>query len=112
MKQKFSVSGMYCSACSARVKKCVSELNGVTSAEVNLISNSMTVEYDPNIQNFDTICESVNKLGYKGSFLPIGYQDTFVEQGDVDILYDEHGLSQAKIEASVRAAMVGDHGTA
>lgn len=67
MKQKFSVSGMYCSACSARVKKCVSELNGVTSAEVNLISNSMTVEYDPDVQNFDTICESVNNLGYKAS---------------------------------------------
>ena len=58
------------------------------------------------------VLAQLNKLGYKGSFLPIGYQDTFVEQGDVDILYDEHGLSQAKIEASVRAAMVGDHGTA
>ncbi len=64
MKQKFSVSGMYCAACSARVKKCVSELDGVISADVNLISGAMTVEYNPELQTFDSICDSVNALGY------------------------------------------------
>ena len=64
MKQRFSVGGMYCAACSSRVQRAVSELQGVNSAEVNLIANSMTVEYDPTIQSFDSICEAVVKAGY------------------------------------------------
>ena len=64
MKQRFSVGGMYCAACSSRVQRTVSELQGVSSAEVNLIANSMTVEYDPALQSFDSICEAVVKAGY------------------------------------------------
>ena len=65
MKQRFSIGGMYCAACSARVQKAVSELNGVSSAEVNLIANSMTVEYDSEKQNFVSICEAVKAAGYE-----------------------------------------------
>ena len=43
MKQ-FSVSGMSCAACSARVEKAVSATEGVSSCSVNLLTNSMTVE--------------------------------------------------------------------
>ncbi len=64
MKQRFSVSGMFCAACSARVQKAVSELDGVTAADVNLIANSMTVEYDPDKQSFDSICQAVSDAGY------------------------------------------------
>lgn len=65
MKQRFSIGGMYCAACSARVQKAVSELNGVSSAEVNLIANSMTVEYDSEKQDFVSICEAVKAAGYE-----------------------------------------------
>lgn len=64
MKQRFSVTGMYCAACSSRVQKTVSALDGVVSADVNLISGSMTVEYDPYSQSFDSICEAVKQAGY------------------------------------------------
>lgn len=64
MKQRFSVSGMFCAACSARVKKTVEELPGVKNAEVNLIANSMTVEYDPEKQSFESICNTVTAIGY------------------------------------------------
>ena len=47
LKQKFDVTGMTCSACSAHVDKAVRRVDGVTEVNVNLLSNSMTVEYDP-----------------------------------------------------------------
>ena len=43
MKQ-YSVSGMSCAACSARVEKAVSAVEGVESCAVNLLTNSMNVE--------------------------------------------------------------------
>lgn len=64
MKQRFSVGGMFCAACSARVQKAVSALDGVKKAEVNLIANSMTVEYDATKQSFDSICQTVTDAGY------------------------------------------------
>lgn len=42
--EKYSVTGMNCAACSARVEKAVSKVEGVTSCSVNLLTNSMTVE--------------------------------------------------------------------
>ena len=42
--KKYSVTGMSCAACSARVEKAVSSLVGVTECSVNLLTNSMTVE--------------------------------------------------------------------
>ena len=48
MKQKFDVTGMTCSACSAHVEKSVSKLEGVQCVNVNLLQNSMVVEYDDN----------------------------------------------------------------
>ena len=46
MKQKFNVEGMTCSACSAHVDKAVSNIDGVNSVNVNLLSNFMEVEFD------------------------------------------------------------------
>ena len=46
MKQKFDVTGMTCSACSAHVEKAVSKLEGIQTVNVNLLQNSMVVEYD------------------------------------------------------------------
>lgn len=46
MKQKYNVTGMSCSACSAHVEKAVSKVPGVNSVQVNLLQNSMVVDYD------------------------------------------------------------------
>ena len=61
MKQFFDVSGMSCSACSARVEKAVSSLENVSSCTVNLLSNSMTVIGDVTT---DEIISAVEKAGY------------------------------------------------
>ena len=67
MKQKFDVTGMSCAACSARVEKCVSRLEGVENVAVNLLANSMTVEFDENTLSTEGICSAVEKAGY-GAF--------------------------------------------
>ena len=44
--EKYAVTGMSCSACSSRVEKAVSKLDGMDKASVNLLTNSMQVDYD------------------------------------------------------------------
>ena len=63
MKQ-YSVTGMSCAACSARVEKAVSGVEGVTSCSVNLLTNSMGVEGSASDRD---IIEAVKKAGYGAS---------------------------------------------
>ncbi len=63
MKQ-FDVTGMSCAACSSRVEKAVSAVDGVTSCSVNLLTNSMGV--DGTASEYDII-EAVKKAGYGAS---------------------------------------------
>ena len=67
MNQKFNVTGMTCSACSASVEKAVKKLNGIESVNVNLLSNSMTVDYDENNIDKSEIINAVVEAGYGAS---------------------------------------------
>lgn len=67
MNQKFSVTGMTCSACSAAVEKSVKNVEGVGSAVVNLLGNSMMVEYDGEVTSQNTIIQAVENAGYHAS---------------------------------------------
>ncbi|MGN0294928.1 MAG: copper ion binding protein, partial [Lachnospiraceae bacterium] len=67
MKQKFDVTGMTCSACSSRVEKCVRGLEGVQEVSVNLLTNSMQVEYAEDKLSAEQISRAVEKAGY-GAF--------------------------------------------
>ena len=62
-KQKFNISGMTCSACSAHVEKAVNKLEGVKTASVNLLANSMVAEFDENILSKKDIIEAVIQSG-------------------------------------------------
>ena len=64
MKQKFDVTGMSCAACSAAVERAVNKLEGVETAQVNLLANSMQVEYDDAAVSEADICAAVEKAGY------------------------------------------------
>jgi len=44
--EQYTVTGMTCAACSARVERAVSAVDGVTACSVNLLMGSMTVEGD------------------------------------------------------------------
>ena len=64
MKEKFTITGMTCSACSSGIEKRVCKLDGVLKAEVSLMGESMTVDYDGEKLNSDGIMETVVSLGY------------------------------------------------
>lgn len=60
---------MTCSACSSHVQKAVSKLDGIKEANVNLLTNSMQVEYDHNKVTSTDIIKAVEKAGYGASRL-------------------------------------------
>ena len=64
MKEKFSVTGMTCSACSAGIERAVCRLGGVKKADVSLMGESMTVDYDEQTVSRENIIQTVIDLGY------------------------------------------------
>ena len=69
MKQKFDVQGMTCAACSAHVEKAVCKVAGVDGVNVNLLGNSMVVDYDEGVTDAGQIIHAVEEAGY-GASLP------------------------------------------
>ncbi|MCT4625778.1 heavy metal translocating P-type ATPase [Halodesulfovibrio sp.] len=59
------VKGMTCASCSARVEKGVSEVAGVSSVAVNLATDSMQVDFDPNQISIADIAQKVADIGYE-----------------------------------------------
>lgn len=67
MKEKYDVTGMTCAACQAHVTKAVSRLPGVKDVNVNLLQNSMTVDYDGKETCASDIVKAVSDSGYGAS---------------------------------------------
>lgn len=66
-KEQFNVTGMTCAACSARVEKAVGKLPGVDKIAVNLLKNSIVVEYDETALDTQKIIGAVTDAGYGAS---------------------------------------------
>ena len=62
--EQYTITGMSCAACSARVEKAVSALEGVESCAVNLLTNSMSVEGSAGEEE---IIRAVEAAGYGAS---------------------------------------------
>lgn len=69
MKKKFNVEGMTCSACQSHVQRAVEKLEGTSMVNVNLLSNSMEVEFDEGVCSIQQIETAVSAAGYK-AYLP------------------------------------------
>lgn len=63
-KKELDVYGMTCAACSSRIEKVLNKMPGVSSASVNLASETATVEYTPGTVDLDSIIEKIRKIGY------------------------------------------------
>ena len=63
VKLEFTVTGMTCAACSARVEKTANKIDGVLKAEVNLLSGKLTVQAK-DVSIAGTVMEKVQKEGY------------------------------------------------
>ena len=79
MKQKYSVKGMTCSACENHVHNSVAKIPGVDNVEVNLLTNSMTVEFDETKVNDAMIFKAVSDGGYQAS----NFDDTLIDNDDL-----------------------------
>lgn len=64
MIQQFNITGMSCSACSARIEKVLSRTPGVNSVSVNLLRNRMLLDYDEKQITQEIICEKVANIGF------------------------------------------------
>ena len=62
--KKFDVEGMTCASCQAHVERAVRSCAGVSDVTVNLLSGSMTVDFDESATSTDTICTAVDRAGY------------------------------------------------
>ena len=76
MKEKFDVTGMSCSACSSHVEKSVSKLEGIKTVSVNLLTNSMQVEYDETKLDTGKIIEAVEHAGYGASVKEASFESS------------------------------------
>ena len=72
MKERYHISGMTCSACSSHVEKAANKLEGVEKASVNLLTETMEIEYDESKVQRDGIIQAVEKAGYGAELLAAG----------------------------------------
>lgn len=63
-KTVLNITGMSCAACSARIEKKLSRMEGVHTAGVNLTTEKATVEYDPNTVGVSDLIHAIESLGY------------------------------------------------
>lgn len=63
-KEHYDITGMSCSACSARIEKVLGKQKGVEQVSVNLLKNSMVINYDESIIDDATIVGKITKLGF------------------------------------------------
>lgn len=64
MNKKYKIGGMTCSACSNRVERGVKKMDGIIDANVNLTTETLTVNFDENKLSEQDIEKKVNDLGY------------------------------------------------
>lgn len=67
MKETFDITGMTCAACASHVQKAASGVAGVTSANVNLLKNSMELDYDGTQETATAVIDAIAKSGYGAS---------------------------------------------
>ena len=67
--QQYTVTGMSCAACSARVEKAVSKVAGVNACSVSLLTNSMGVEGTASSQE---VIRAVEQAGYHAEIKGVG----------------------------------------
>ena len=67
MRETFDITGMTCAACSARVQKAAGGVPGVACANVNLLKNSMELDYDGSPETAAAVVEAIEESGYGAS---------------------------------------------
>jgi P-type Cu+ transporter len=100
------VSGMHCAGCSSRVQQALESTPGVSAANVNLMTNSATVDFDPSAVTPKRLVEAIRETGY-GAELPSDRVSTteVVDQQDAARAAEIRELRQ-KFSVSLAGAIV------
>ncbi len=61
---ELDIEGMTCAACSNRIEKVVGKMDGVTTASINLTTETGRIEYKPGLVSVEEMQERIEKLGY------------------------------------------------
>jgi len=64
-KININVGGMSCASCAGAVQRSLSKLNGVSNANVNLATNTATVDYDEDALTEADLRKAIEDAGYK-----------------------------------------------
>ena len=100
------VTGMTCAACSARIQRTLERTPGVASANVNLMTNSATVEFDPALSSLDTLVAAIRDTGY-GAELPHPEANPGDEETADELrLATEQATLRRKVTVSLVAAAI------
>lgn len=67
-KELLDITGMSCSACSSRIEKVVSKMQGVEQINVNLLTNNAHISFDESVVDEAAIVARIEKLGFGASF--------------------------------------------
>ncbi len=59
------VSGMHCASCAMLIERTLADIPGITKAEVNSVSEKLSLEFNPSETPLETIAEKVHDLGYE-----------------------------------------------
>ena len=87
--EKFDVHGMSCAACAGAVERSVSKLSGIKSVNVNLLTNSMNVDFDERILTPESIEKSVEMAGYEARIRQDFTRQKATQRNTVDYAFEE-----------------------
>ena len=96
VEQSYSVSGMHCAACSSRIERVVSQMEGVDSAQVNLAAEKLTCRFDQSKTASQAIAERVEALGF-------GLEEQREQLRD--IVYDISGMHCASCSSRIEKVL-------
>lgn len=96
--EQYSVTGMSCAACSARVEKAVLKVPGVTACSVSLLTNSMGVEGTASPQE---IIQAVERAGYGASQKSGGAKATTTAEAEEALVDHETPILKRRLIASL-----------
>ncbi len=101
VEQTYSVSGMHCAACSSRIERVVSQMEGVDFAQVNLAAEKLTCRFDQSKTAARAIAERVEALGF-------GLAE---QRGQLrDVVYDIAGMHCASCSTRIEKVLRGREG--
>ncbi|HOL29006.1 MAG TPA: heavy metal translocating P-type ATPase, partial [Paludibacteraceae bacterium] len=94
--EKFDVVGMSCAACAAHIEKEVGKLEGVKKVNVNLLTNSMVVDFEESNVDTDKIEEAVVEAGYEAHVKSSAEQAASRETKKIDFVQKEQQEMQKR----------------